>query len=204
MQQRPRENLNPPFVVCGLVPIILIGRGSLCKGDYMPTPKRSTPAMEMHGNAVTGYGQWWDTGRRAQCGPTAVHLTELQFGVFFFFHWQTDWNLIPWQNVEAEFFCSHFPSCPCTKLDFTKRLRVRKTNMWVCSPCGVEVHSSGRIAVSSLKIRPRPLGLSQYSKWFQSLFKSCRRERSPGEICSTMMIQSVYTEEWKKKKKKEI
>lgn len=74
--------------------------------------------------------------------------------------------------------------------------------MWVCSPCGVEVHSSGRIAVGSLKIRPRPLGLSQYSKWFQSLFKSCRRERSPGEICSTMMIQSVYTEEWKKKKKK--
>lgn len=169
----------------------------------------------LHANAETlnsSYGNAWERcnrtrtvmGYRAQgtVWSNCCSLNGIAVWCFFsFFHWQTDWNLIPWQNVEAEFSRSHFPSCPCTKLDFTKRLRVRKTNMWVCSPCGVEVHSSGRIAVSSLKIRPRPLGLSQYSKWFQSLFKSCRRERSPGEICSTMMIQSVYTEEWKKKKK---
>lgn len=36
------KRLKTSFEVCSLVPIILIGQGLLCEGDYIPAPKPHT------------------------------------------------------------------------------------------------------------------------------------------------------------------
>lgn len=41
-KKRKRPKLNSSFVVCSLVPIMLIGQGLLCEGDYIPPPKPHT------------------------------------------------------------------------------------------------------------------------------------------------------------------
>ena len=134
--KRKNSKLNPSFVVCSLVQIILIGQGMLYKRDYIPVPhphtiRCGTTWKTWNKRWVVGGGQGADHWR----SPAVIHSTKLKFGVklnYIRFLYKAMWHF---QAGKTAYFS--FPWC--LYHSFTRRLTM-KTNLldaflpWESSP----------------------------------------------------------------------